>query len=1116
MRVPTIFAFTGVSLAALALGGTPAFAQESDVQPGPDAVCQNVPEGPERDRCISGEVELESGEDVAQESGPIVVTGSRIRRPNLESAVPITSVGAEDLVDRGDISLGDALNELPALRSTWSQSNSTRFIGTAGLNLLDLRGLGSSRTLVLVNNRRHVSSQPGAYTVDVNTIPSDLLERVDVVTGGNSAVYGSDAIAGVVNFITRRDFEGLRLRGQGGISHYGDRGSYFASLTAGRNFLGDRLNIAGALEYAQSDALFHKDRPEMTGAFHGVPSFMTTQPTHIFNPVTRLATAIPNRNDDGIPNTQFFDPGPMSNIRSSGGSVNVGCPYLTNAQYDALSPAARARHIARLQATCVAVGTDAQGRVIPTVFTPTGGALDNAYMFNPDGTLALNVLSGDARATGGGTFGGRGVTGVEEAMLQPGLKRFAGNIFVNADISPALQPFLEAKYVRIRATQSSNQPTFSTGFLRNSFRFDNPFLTDQARQTLITIMGLDPNSAAVQQGTQTFVSNRWNYDLGTRQENHRRDTYRIVGGVAGNISETGNLRYEAALNWGRTETYYETGGNVHRERYNWATDAVRDPATGQIVCRATLQGVSGAQGCVPLNPFGHFARSEAAAQYVLHTSWREQWTKQLNAVAYISGDSGGFFNLPGGPVGFATGVEYRREDAYSAYDDVTVSGATFLNAIGAFDPPAQTIKEAFGELRVPFLRNVRFAEELSIEGAVRVSDYNTHPDPVWAWNVGAIWAPVKDLRLRAGYARSVRAPDIGDLFATAAETFFNSAVDPCSQNVIGDNPNRAKNCEAHGVPTTMIINGQERPWINTTIGGISGISSGNPDLQPERGTSFSVGAVFQPRFVPGLSMTIDYYDVEVTSVIASLTAQAIVNACYDDPTGVNNQYCAAVFRRRSSDPLADFTFRGQPNRNFAAFGGSNNYQLPLGDGPGFIQAPFNFAKLTARGIDLDVAYRTRLWKNVELNTRGILSRNLEREDYTFQNDPKRSTRIHGTLGDPLWAANLNNNIDFGVFDFGYNLRYISKMAIAAWETQHSHQGRPPQVPDAFPVKYYPEVFYHNLRFGFEPPETNYRFYMGVDNVLNTLPPFGLDGTGGGGAIYPNTGRFFYAGAQIKY
>jgi outer membrane receptor protein involved in Fe transport len=211
-------------------------------------------------------VEIESGEDIdpTNTGETITVTGSRIRRPNLESNIPVTSVGVEELLDDGSLSLGDALNDLPSLRSTFSTANSQRFIGTTGLSLLDLRGLGTSRTLVLVNGRRHVTSQAGEFTVDVNTIPFELLQRVDVVTGGSSAVYGSDAIAGVVNFVLRRDYEGISLRGQGGISERGDRGRIFRVGNGRSEFLrrpcqhrrgGGIFHIQGRVEHRPPGAV---------------------------------------------------------------------------------------------------------------------------------------------------------------------------------------------------------------------------------------------------------------------------------------------------------------------------------------------------------------------------------------------------------------------------------------------------------------------------------------------------------------------------------------------------------------------------------------------------------------------------------------------------------------------------------------------------------------------------------------------------------------------------------------------------------------------------------------------------------------------------------------------
>ena len=181
---------------------------------------------------LQSETEIESGQD-AQEGQTLVVTGSRIRRPNLESSIPITSIGGEEFFQQGQTNIGDTLNELPQLRSTFGQQNAGRFLGTTGLNLLDLRGLGTQRTLVLVNGRRHVAADilNNAVSPDVNTIPNDLIERVDIVTGGNSAIYGSDAIAGVVNFILRRDFEGIQVRGQAGISEEGYGANQYVSAS---------------------------------------------------------------------------------------------------------------------------------------------------------------------------------------------------------------------------------------------------------------------------------------------------------------------------------------------------------------------------------------------------------------------------------------------------------------------------------------------------------------------------------------------------------------------------------------------------------------------------------------------------------------------------------------------------------------------------------------------------------------------------------------------------------------------------------------------------------------------------------------------------------------------
>lgn len=1018
----------------------------------------------------------------------IIVTGSRIaRNTNLDSTVPITSVTAAELLDTGDLSLGDAINQLPAMRSTFSQSNSTRFIGTAGLSLLDLRGLGTTRTLVLVNGRRHVTSTPGDFNVDVNTIPTDLLERVDVITGGNSAIYGSDAVSGVVNFVLRDNFDGLRIRGQSGVSSEGDRGSYYLSAVGGRNFADNRGNITAAVEYSRSNPVFFADRERQTGAFNGPPGFATVdtdiqcQTDANGNPIpgsTPFCDPNVRNGSDGIPDTAFFQNGPKFGFISTGGSVRTVCPATT-----ATNAALRA-------AVCT-------GQT-----SPTGGRLNSNYVFLPDGTLVRDPVTLDLRPSGGGRFGGLMATGVEGAMLLPGLERISGSLMGKFEISPAVIPFVEGKFVRITANQTSTQPSFVNSRLSPNFSINNPFLTDQARETLLLITG----------GATTFQMDRFNNDIGTRAEEHERETYRIVGGVRGSFGATNNWNYEIAANYGRTDTYYETGGNPLVANFNRAANAVRN-AAGQIVCavNADANPANDDPNCVPINLFGFGAPSQAAIDYVLHTSSREEKAEQFQATAFVSGNTAGFFELPGGPIGMALGLEYRRETAYTAYDDITRSGATFLNAFDIFDPPAYEVKEAFAELRVPLLGNTRFFEELSLEGAARVSDYNFSDDPVWAYNVGLIWSPVRDLRVRAGYARSVRAPNLNNLYATRAETFANNFQDPCDQRFISQNPNRIARCAEAGIPTTITLpDGRVVPWTNAPTSGLSGFNQGNINLEPEKGNSFTIGAVIQPSVLPGFSLTIDYHNIEITQAIAGLTGQAIVNRCYEDPNTLDNPFCSAVFRRTSADPYQNFTFDGQAGRNFDGF---PPVMLDL-LGPSFLNQPFNFQSLKTSGIDFDAAYRHN-FGGTTLNLRAIVSYLINREQFVFISEPDRSERLHGVVGDPQWAGTFNAGLDFGNWDVRYELQFIDRATIAAWETQNSHQGRQPTNADAFPVVRYPQTFYHDIRVGVKAGES-FRFYTGIDNVFNTLPPFGATGTGAATSAYNVVGRFMYAGVELSF
>lgn len=1044
--------FVGAALAV----ATPGHGQAT--QPRQEVGNEGVTEPAPPENLGQNEVELESGQDATSEE-TILVTGSRIRRPNLESSVPITSVGIQELAEQGNVALGDALNDLPSLRSTFSQANSGQTIGTAGLNILDLRGLGTVRTLVLVNGRRHITATPGTFRVDTNQIPTDLIERVDIVTGGNSAIYGSDAVAGVVNFVLRRNFEGMRLRAQSGISSRGDRSNQFVSGLFGKNFADDRGNVVLNLEYARQEPLYFTDRPSLTGAFAGRCQFNLAEPTAGEPP-----------EGDGVPDNQFF-----CNVRNAGiadtGQL-LAAPTGQAGGCTNISLAPGGANAALGAARCIAPGTP-QGQ--PRVF-----------VFNDAGDLVENRPGFDFRPFGSGNFAGGtglGSTLRNVGQLSPGLNRYTANLLARFEVSPAFTPFVEATYVHLDGIQEGQSSFFVGSFPRffgggRGVRCDNPFL-DQADIATLQSIGRCRGGANSQ---ETLFLGRFNTDFGGRRQLIDRDVYRIVAGIEGTFNE--DWRYEISGNFGRYQQQVKTENNLllfaDDEQtipagFLLATDAIRDPASGQIVCR---DPAARAAGCVPINLFGNQPLTQAQNDFIHHTSVSDEYHETTQVIGFVSGDSSQLFSLPGGPIGFALGAEFRREDAFREYDPVTAGGRTFFNAIQRFDPPAQEVKEAFGEIRLPILRDLPFAHELTVEAAGRVSDYNNQVGTVYAYNIGGTYAPVRDFRVRGNYSTSVRSPTLSDLFAPLTQN-FNFVQDPCDILFRGNNPNRGPNCAAAGVPADFINTIARAQTIEIRSGG-------NPNLTEERGKSYTLGAVFTPSFVPGLSLTVDYYNIKVKNLIATLTAQQILNLCFDDPGGINNQFCALVQR----DPGGLIT-------------------------PGFpISGGVNFAKQTTKGVDVEVAYRTRFDNGHQLNARLITTRVLAINNFTNPVNPSFANRQLGELGDPIYAANFNFNYDFGAVDFGYNARYIGRQTIGNYENYFSVQGRPPENADFTREVFYPDRLYHGFRLGIEATE-DFEFYVGVDNVFDTKPPFGLLGTSAGDP-YESFGRFFFAGTRIDF
>ena len=1097
-----VAAAAGVATAAAAQTATTTTSTTTTVATAPDGTtaAQTTADVP-----VAGTAKSDTAANPSGTS-EITVTGTRIRSLNLSSASPVTTVTGDQIFQTGKVSVGDLLNDLPQLRSTYSTQNSTRFLGTRGLNLIDARGLGTQRTLVLVNGRRHVGSDvlTNGVSVDINTIPSALVEKIDLTTGGASAVYGSDAVAGVVNFILKKDFDGINVRGQGGISKYSDAQNAFASVLLGKNFADGRGNIVVAGELSHQQDFYASKRPEL----RTVNAFLITE--------TDPAGSV-NGAANGFDRTFFSDV--RSTTISLGGLVAI-----------------------RNSATTAPCGIDNFGNAFTCV-----------SLFNQDGTTTPVTGTRVGIGPNGSFIGGNSYVGREGKLLalSPKIDRYSLNILGHYEISPALVPFFEAKYVRSLANGSQSGPFFSQGQTlgdsisvlgvndrsyasptsaavsnvnREGIRLDNPYLSAQARaaisaQALAAInANVNPNTggaftttaaslankalllAQVANGTFRFNLRRNYLDLGIRDEKFKRETYRFVGGLRGQFN--GDWNYELSANYGEHKEVNRIQGNVNRQRFLLANDTAVNGA-GQIVCRSQIDAryapassdrggnpavlAADVAACVPLNPFGTGNISQAAKDYLTVQSTATGKITQFDALGFVSGDLSQLFELPGGPIGFSLGGEYRRETLNYTLDPVTQAGYAFYNAIPSFKSPSFGVKEAFAEINLPIFKDSVIGKELSVRGSGRISKYKGSPGTIKTYGVEGVYIPIRDITLRAAYNRAVRAPNLSELYSAQGQNFAPGFADPCSARALANgSSNRVANCSAAGRPAAY-------DYVYSSS--LEILSGGNPNLRPEVSDSITAGIILQPRFLPGLSVSADYYDITVNKVIASIgSAQTIANQCYDSPN-LTNPFCPLFTRAGAS---------GGPR-------GEEPFRILEGS---LLQASANFAQLKARGVDTQINYRRNTGFG-KLSLHALWTHVLKNESYT---DPLRPTFVDvtkGELGDPDDQVNFDASITHGRFTLGYGLRWIDKMYLNTYEDYNSVNGLPPQNNDYAPIRRYPAIFYHNVRIDYDLNK-HANVYFGVDNLTNRYPPYGLTGVGGGSGIYDNRGRYFYAGFIGKF
>lgn len=970
---------TTASVAALAFVATPAAAQGQD------------------------ETESVSVDSTADEAGEdeIIITGTRILRPEFSAPNPIQAFTAEAIEKSGKINLTDFLVDTPALIGSTTSvdaAGSNAGFQEAGLNLLDLRNLGTQRTLVLVNGRRHVAGYPGVASVDVNTIPVDLVERVDVLTGGASAIYGADGVSGVVNFIMKNDFEGITARTQAGISERGDAENFLGSITAGTNFAGGRGNVAVAYEFSHQERFSQRKRL----------NWGRTGPSYRF---VRNPADFPD--DPNVP-----DYVPLNNLAWADSSLDG------------------------------AVDVDFDG--IPD-YTGSGTVYDR-------GTL----LRGDAFTIGGSSTPQE----IYFGDYLPSTRRHLVNGLASFEVSPALKLFGEAKYVSTKSMTQA-QPTFD---FMTYLQPDNAFLLERFGD-------LAPDGALV---------SRDNFDFGIRADTARRETIRTVIGATGDIAS--NLRYEVSYVYGRATAKTLSQNDRYADRYFAALDSVIDPTTGQPTCRINLfpNGVIDPENyggppltftpgeCVPLNVLGENVASRAALDFVTVDSLTRSRITQQVVSGSISGDTGTFLTLPGGAIGFALGAEYRKETSRSIPSQELQQGlladsATIEPETGKYD-----VKEVFAEVNVPLLANVPFAETLSVGGAIRFSDYSTVGSTT-TWKVDGVWAPVRDISFRGTYSEAVRAPNISELFAGSAGG-YEFIDDPCDDEYIGEGTQyRAANCQAllGGFGIDLANFDPTNDPASPSNASIQGITGGNPDLLEETAKTWTAGVVLRPRFIRGLQIAVDWYNIKLTNAIATPEAQDVVDLCVDQPT-LENVFCEAITRDSTSGYVSSF-----------------------------VVGPQNVASFETAGLDVTLDYRFRPapgWGDFNLH---VVAGYLDKLQYiptpgADLDDDRREPNA------PRWVVSSDLTWTKGPVTLNYGINWFDK-------TRRFTTERVAANPDVAESKYlfYKQRWEHEVQASVDVDE-RFTFYGGVNNLFDSKPDVGALG-------FPVSavGRFFYVGARAK-
>jgi iron complex outermembrane recepter protein len=812
----------------------------------------------------------------------IIVTGSRIPQPNIEGTSPVTTVGAADVQLEGVTDSVNLVNQLPQAFAAQGGNISN---GGSGTSTLNLRNLGSNRTLVLVNGRRLPAGDPlGPIAPDVNQIPAPLIQRVEVLTGGAGAVYGSDAVAGVVNFIMKDDFEGVEVDGQYSFyNHYNDdnqmqqrvnnRGfskspssandgdAYDLSILMGSNFADGKGNATVFIGYRDTNAILQSERDYSNCALQ-----------------TNLSGA------------------------TTGGGTSP-TSYINGAR-------------------CGGSGTNATGTIYPPDFSTT-------YTVGPDGNPDPNVQPYNY--------------GPLNYYQRPD-KRWTADVFAHYDVTDQAEVYSEFMMMDDHTVaQIAPSGLFGVYYDMPCNGNVNPYQTDAWRDTMCgprdEETGLYPTDSA-----SIFVLRR-NVEGGGRQDDIRHTDYRGVIGVRGQVFEHWN--YDLFGQYGTVILNQHVNNYISNSRGVLALDAVTDPDTGLPVCASALTGAN--PTCVPLNIWGTGAGvTPEALAYAGTQAFSSGNTTQTIVNGTMSSNLGDYgIKMPWASdgIGVAFGIEYRQEglkyDVDYAYRsaDLGGGGGPRLPVKGSYN-----LMDYFAETRIPIVQDVAFAKDLTLNASYRYSDYSTGINTS-TYGIGLDWAPMDDFKLRGSFQHAVRAPNIIELFSQQQIGLYDMDSDPCAGSLF--DPVTGAPVPA-GTPTGITASGytlaqcqQGSPgvaagsWGNvpdSPAGQYNAIFGGNVDLSPEKADTWTAGIVLTPTFFEGFTMTVDYWSIKIDNVIGNVSPVTTVGLCLD-----SSQFCNLIHRDNAGSLwLSDNSYVYATNQNLGSYETAGidfniSYNLPIGD-----------------------------------------------------------------------------------------------------------------------------------------------------------------------------------------